>query len=75
MVEGVEHLRAELDPHSFGYVEGLDETEIDVPVIRCNENISSSTVLAGRWNTKRLRQVNATGQGVYWFEEYWTCKR
>ena len=75
MVESIEHLCAELDPDRLGYVEGLDETEIDIPVIGCHENVSTSAVHSWSGNTKRLRQIYATAQSINWLEKYRTSKR
>ena len=68
MVERIEHLCPELQLDAFGDGERLDKTEVDVPVSRRGEDVSSSSVLTRRRNAEGLCQINAAGKSIYGFE-------
>src|ERR1043165_10186394 len=69
MVESIEHLSAELHLHLLSDLKRLDETKVDIPVTRRDEDISSRSVLSRRRNAERLRQIDAARQRVNRLEQ------
>ena len=47
MIQSVEHLHAELQLESLRQWENLDETEIEVPVVRRGKDVSAGAILTG----------------------------
>ena len=45
MVQGIEHFRAELKLEPLRYLERLNESQIEIPVMRRGENVSASSIL------------------------------
>src|ERR1700737_3815689 len=70
MVQSIEHLHPDLQLEPLGELEGLDKTEVQIPVMRRGESISTGAVLTWRGNTKGLSQINPAGQRVDRFEEH-----
>ena len=68
MVESIEHLRPKLELDTFGDGKRLDKTEVNVPVARRSEDVSSRSVLTGGRNAEGLCQINAAGKSVYGFK-------
>src|SRR5262245_59378193 len=74
MVEGIEHLRPELDPDALVYRERLDKSEVNIPITRRDKDVAARSVLSRRRNAKRLRQVDATRQCRHRLEQDWTSE-
>ena len=75
MVKSVEHLSSELELKPLGDLERLDETEVEVPVMWRNKDISAGAVLTWRGQAKSLRQIDAASKRVHWLEQDWAGKR
>src|SRR6266851_1503812 len=79
MVERIEQLSTKLQFETFSQLERLDKAHVQVPVVRGREDVSPGAVLAGRGETKLLREINPAGERLVsgWvcsdrFEQDWT---
>ena len=68
MVECIEHLRPKLQLDTLGDGERLDKTEVNIPVARRGEDVSSRSVLTGRRDAEGLCQIDAAGKSIYGFK-------
>src|SRR2546430_4591068 len=53
MIESVEQFGSELQLPALGDLECLDKPQVEIPVVRRHEDVTTRAVLAGSWNCKR----------------------
>jgi hypothetical protein len=64
MVERIEHLGPKLNLDLLSYRKCLDKTEVNVPVTRGDEDISSCSIGPRCWQAKGLCQIDAARKWI-----------
>src|ERR1043166_351168 len=76
MVQRIKHLHAELELPLFIDWEGFDQSQIQVPVMRCGEDVTAGAVQTRCGNAEGLCQIHATRRHVReGLKENWPRKR
>ena len=69
MVESIEHLSPELNLHSLGYRERLDDTEVNIPVAGRDKDVPACAILSRRRDAEGLSEIDAAGESSHRFEQ------